>query len=425
MEEKKLPFLADLRDESTEDVRFILVPKSRTVDAEQLMEQLFRQTDLETRFGLNMNVLDADGVPKVMDLREVLQAFLDHRRVVLVRRSKHRLEQINHRLEILEGYLICYLNLDEVIRIIRFEDEPKASLMKKFELTDVQADAILNMRLRSLRKLEEMEIKGEHKKLSAEKKDLTALLKSEDLQWQRIAEQIKETKVQFGQKTALGKRRTELGDAPTAVIVPIESLIEKEPLTVVLSAKGWIRTMRGHRDDLSDVKFKEGDQLLAAIKAQSTDKILLFGTDGRFYAVAADRLAAGRGFGEPIRLLIDLPNDADIVGMFVFDRAQKYLVVSSAGRGFIAPAEQVFAQTKAGKQVLNLAEGEKAVVAAPLVRGGRPDRRRRCGFRRHHRRQSQTPDLPAQGSAGDGARARRHPPALQGRRHGRCEGVPP
>ncbi|TAL00472.1 MAG: DNA topoisomerase IV subunit A [Rhodospirillaceae bacterium] len=370
MEEKKLPFLADVRDESTEDVRLVLEPKSRTVEAEQLMEQLFRQTALEVRFPLNMNVLDADGVPRVMDLRDVLQAYLDHRRVVLLRRSRHRLDAINHRLEILEGYLICYLNLDEVIRIIREEDEPKVRLIKKFQLTDVQAEAILNMRLRSLRKLEEMEIKGEHKTLSAEKKDLNALLKDEDRQWENIASQIKETKAQFGAKTALGKRRTELGEAPTAVVVPIEALIEKEPVTVVLSAKGWIRCMKGHREDLGDVKFKEGDQLLSTLCAQSTDKVLLFGSDGRFYAVGADRLPQGRGFGEPIRLMIDLPNDADIVAMFVFDREQKYLVVSSAGRGFVVPAEQVFAQTKAGKQALNLTDGEKGVVCAPLLLPG-------------------------------------------------------
>jgi topoisomerase-4 subunit A len=222
------------------------------------------------------------------------------------------------------------------------------------------------MRLRSLRKLEEMEIKGEHKTLTVEKKQLTAPLKDEDLQWQAIADQVKETKTQFGGKTPLGKRRTELGEAPPAVIVPIEALIEKEPVTVVLSAKGWIRSMKGHREDIADLKFKEGDQFFASVRAQSTDKVLLFGSDGRFYAISADRLPQGRGFGEPIRLMIDLPNDADIVAMYVFDREQKYLVVSSAGRGFVAPAEQVFAQTKAGKLVLNLAEGERGVVCAPL-----------------------------------------------------------
>ncbi len=370
MDEKKLPFLADIRDESTEEVRVVLEPKSRTVDATQLMEQLFRQTDLEIRFGLNMNVLGADSVPRVMDLREVLQAYLDHRQVVLVRRAEHRLAQISHRLEMLEGYLIAYLNLDTVIKIIRTEDEPKPKLMKRFDLTDVQAEGILNMRLRSLRKLEEFEIKTEHKALSEEKKELNALLKSDDKQWKAIADQVREAKEKFGQKTPLGKRRTELAEAPTAVIVPIEALVEKEPVTVILSAKGWIRAMKGHKEDIlsggGDSKFKEGDAFQAAVLAQSTDKILLFASDGRFYTVAGDRLPQGRGFGEPIRLLVDLPNDADIVGMWVYAREQKFLVVSSIGRGFIVPAEQVFAQTKNGKQCLNLADGEKGRVCAPI-----------------------------------------------------------
>lgn len=368
MEEKKLPFLADIRDESTEEVRIVLEPKSRTVDAEQLMEQLFRQTDLEIRFGLNMNVLGADGIPRVMDLREVLQAYLDHRQVVLVRRSKYRLGQIERRLEILEGYLIAYLNLDEVIRIIRSEDEPKPLLMKRFKLTDTQAEAILNMRLRSLRKLEEFEIRSEHKTLSDELKEIRALLADETKQWQTIAWQVKEAKKQFGQSTPLGKRRTTLTDAPSAVVIPLESLVEKEPATVVLSAKGWIRAMKGHRDDVvsggGDQKFKEGDAFQVAVKAQSTDKILLFGSDGRFYTIAVDRLPQGRGFGEPIRLMIDLPNDAEIIAIRVYAREEKFLIVSSEGRGFIVSAEQVFAQTKNGKQVLNLADGEKARVCA-------------------------------------------------------------
>jgi len=348
----------------------VLEPKSRTVDAAQLMEQLFRQTDLEIRFSLNMNVLDADGIPKVMDLRAVLQAYLDHRQVVLVRRSKHRLAQIVHRLEMLDGYLIAYLNLDAVIHIIRTEDEPKPKLMKRFGLTDVQAEGILNMRLRSLRKLEEMEIKSEHKKLSDEKKDLGALLKDEDKRWKVIAEQVKHAKDKFGQKTPLGKRRTELGEAPTAVVVPLESLVEKEPVTIILSVKGWIRVMKGHKDDVissgADLKFKEGDAFQAAVKAQSTDKMLFFASDGRFYTVPVDRLPMGRGLGEPIRLMVDLPNDADIIGMWVYVREQKFLVVSSVGRGFIVPAEQVFAQTKNGKQCLNLSEGEKGRVCTPI-----------------------------------------------------------
>jgi topoisomerase-4 subunit A len=370
MEEKKLPFLADIRDESTEEVRIVLEPKSRTVEAGQLMEQLFRQTDLEIRFGLNMNVLGADNIPRVMDLRQVLQAYLDHRQVVLVRRSKHRLAEIEHRLEILEGYLIAYLNLDAVIKIIRTEDEPKPVLMRRFKLTDTQAEAILNMRLRSLRKLEEMEIRSEHKSLSDERKEINALLKDEDKRWQTIAWQIKEAKKKFGQATPLGKRRTTLSDAPTAVIVPIEALVEKEPVTVVLSAKGWIRAMKGHKDDVlgsgGDLKFKEGDAFQAAVKAQSTDKILFFGSDGRFYTVAVDRLPLGRGFGEPIRLMVDLPNDAELLAMRVYNREEKFLVVSSEGRGFVVPAEQVFAQTKNGKQCLNLAEGEKGRVCALL-----------------------------------------------------------
>ncbi len=370
MDEKKLPFLADIRDESTEDVRVVLEPKSRGVDATQLMEQLFRQTDLEIRFGLNMNVLGADSVPRVMDLREVLQAYLDHRQIVLVRSSNHRLAEIVRRLEMLEGYLIAYLNLDEVIKIIRTEDEPKPKLMRRFNLTDNQAEGILNMRLRSLRKLEEFEIKTEHKKLSDEKKELSTLLKDEDKQWKVISEQVKWAKEKFGQKTTLGKRRTELGEAPTAVIAPIESLVEKEPVTVVLSKKGWIRAMKGHKDEVvsggADVKFKEGDEFLTAVKAQSTDKILFFGSDGRFYTVAVDRLPQGRGFGEPIRLLVDLPNDADIVGIWVYVREQKFLVVSSVGRGFIVPAEQVFAQTKNGKQCLTLGPGEKGRVCTPI-----------------------------------------------------------
>ncbi len=368
MEEKKLPFLADIRDESTEEVRVILEPKSRTVDATQLMEQLFRQTDLEIRFGINMNVLDGTGIPRVMDLREMLQAYLDHRQVVLLRRSKNRLAEIVRRLEILEGYLIAYLNLDEVIRIIRTEDEPKPKLMKKFGLNDTQAEAILNMRLRSLRKLEEMEIRGEHKELTAERKDLNALIKDEDLQWKAIADQVKEVKKKFGGATPLGKRRTALADAPTAVVVPLESMMEKEPVTVILSAKGWIRAMKGHREDLatSELKFKEGDSFKYAAKAMSTDKILLVGSDGRFYAVACDRLPQGRGFGEPIRLMIDLPNDAEIIHATVYAREQKFLVVSNAGRGFVVKAEDAFAQTKNGRLVLNLAEGEKGVVCAPI-----------------------------------------------------------
>ncbi|MBT4739807.1 MAG: DNA topoisomerase IV subunit A, partial [Rhodospirillaceae bacterium] len=360
MEARKLPFLADIRDESTEDVRLVLEPKSRTVDPDMLMEQLFRQTDLEIRFSLNLNVLCADGVPRVQNLREVLQAYLDHRQDVLQRRSAHRLAKIEHRLEVLEGYLIAYLNLDEVIKIIRQKDEPKPVLMKRFKLTDVQAEAILNMRLRSLRKLEEMEIQGEHDKLSKEMKGLKALLKDASQQWASIGEQLREAKKDFGQDTPLGKRRTELGDAPSAVVVPIEALVEKEPITVVLSSKGWIRALKGHREDISDVKFKDGDDWDFSLQATTVDKILFFGSDGRFYTIPGDRLPQGRGFGEPLRLMIDLPNDATVVEMKVWEKDGRLLVASSGGRGFVVPEEHVFGQTKNGKQVLNLGKGEKA-----------------------------------------------------------------
>ena len=375
MEEKKLPVLADVRDESAEDVRIILEPRSRSVDPEQLMEQLFRQTDLETRFGLNMNVLDSSGVPRVMSLVEVLQAYLNHRKFILVRHAKHQLATINNRLEILAGHLVAYLNLDSVIRLIRREDEPKPLLMKKFKLSDVQAEAILNMRLRSLRKLEEIEIKAEHKNLGIKKRELRSLLKDSKKQWRSIAAQVKHTKEMFGQKTALGKRRTTLGQVPTAVVVPIESFVEKEPITVILSVKGWVRTIKGHRDDVvsgkSELKFKEGDRFLSAVKAQSNDKILLFASDGRFYTLSADKLPQGRGYGEPIRLLMDLPNDADIVSMVVYDQEQKFLLVSSAGRGFVVVAEQVFAQTKNGKQALNLTKGEYGRVCTPVPRSSK------------------------------------------------------
>jgi topoisomerase IV subunit A len=369
MEARKLPFLADIRDESTEDVRLVLEPKSRTVEPEMLMEQLFRQTDLEVRFSLNLNVLCADGVPRVRNLREVLQAYLDHRQIVLVRRSKHRLAKIIHRLEVLEGYLIAYLNLDEVIKIIRDKDEPKPVLMKRFKLTDVQAEAILNMRLRSLRKLEEIEIRGEHDKLSKEMKGLKALIKDESQQWANIVDQLKESKKLFGQDTELGKRRTELGDAPTAMIVPIEALVEKEPITVVLSNKGWIRALKGHRDDISDIKFKDGDDWAFVMPATNVDKIMFFGSDGRFYTIPGDRLPAGRGFGEPLRLMVDLPNDATVIEMKVWEKEGRLLVASSSGRGFVVPEEHVFGQTKNGKQVLNLGKGEKARTCFPMEEG--------------------------------------------------------
>ena len=368
---KKLPILEDVRDESADDVRIVLEPKTGNVPAELLMEQLFKLSDLETRFPLNLNVLDKDNTPRVMDLREALQAFLDHRREVLVRRSTFRLAAIERRLEILEGYLIAYLNLDKLIKIIREEDEPKPKMIKAFGLTDLQAEAILNMRLRALRRLEEFEIRGEHKKLSGERKDLKALLKSEELQWDAIADEVRETKKKFGGKTELGRRRTELADAPAEIEHTMDDFVEREPVTIVLSEKGWIRAAKGHLDDKAagELKYKEGDAARFAVHAQSTDKILVFATNGRFYTLGCDRLPSARGHGEPIRLMIELGNDQDIIQLEVLKGGRKFLVASDAGRGFIVPEDEVVAQTKNGKGVLNLADKEKAQAFAIVPEG--------------------------------------------------------
>ncbi len=366
LEQKKLPLLADVRDESTTEVRIILEPRNRSIDAEHLMEQLFRQTDLEVRVPLNMNVLGADGTPRVMNLKEVLQAFLDHRQDVLQRRSRHRLDKIENRIEVLGGYLIAYLNLDEVIRIIREEDHPKPSLMQRFQLTDNQAEAILNMRLRALRKLEEMEIRREHDALTKEKGALIELLGSEKLRWKRIAAEIAEIGKRFGGNTALGARRTELGEAPTAVVVPIEALVEREDITIVLSEKGWIRAVKGHAAGGEDFAFKEGDSLRFLLRTNTVDKILLFATNGRFYTLAGDKVPRGRGHGEPLRLQVDMPNDAEVAAMLVHRPGHKLLVASSAGRGFAVEETEVLAQTRAGKQVVNLEDGEKALFCVPV-----------------------------------------------------------
>ncbi|MGB0682882.1 MAG: DNA topoisomerase IV subunit A [Magnetovibrionaceae bacterium] len=369
LQSKKLPFLEDIRDESSEDVRIVLEPKSRTVEPEMLMEQLFKLTDFETRFGLNLNVLDKDNTPRVMSLRDALQAYLDHRHEVLVRRSRHRLAKIERRLEILAGFLIAYLNLDEVIRIIREEDDAKASLMVTFDLTDVQADAILNMRLRQLRKLEEIEIKKEHEALSAEKAEIEALLGDEDLRWKAISAQIAETKKAFSQLTELGRRRTDIGDAPADIDVPLEAMIEREPITVVCSAKGWIRAVKGHLDDVSNLKFKDGDKGRFALKAQTTDKLLVFATNGRFYTLGCDKLPGGRGHGEPVRLMVDLPNEADLVTILVHDPNRELLVASDEGRGFRVFEKDIIAQTRAGKQVLNVSGGAEAKAVAFVTEG--------------------------------------------------------
>jgi topoisomerase-4 subunit A len=366
MEAKKLPLLADIRDESAENVRVVLEPKNRSVDAEMVMEQMFRQTDFEIRIPLNMNLLDAQSVPRVMNIKEVLQAFLDHRHEVLQRRSRYRQGKIEARLEVLDGYLIAYLNLDEVIAIIRHEDEPKPKLMARFGLTDNQAEAILNMRLRSLRRLEEFEIKGEHDKLSAELAGLKTLLSDEKARWKAIAKEVKGIKAEFGKDDALGRRRTTLGEAPEGVVVPIEAFIEKEDITVILSEKGWIRAVKGHSESQDDLKFKEGDQLRTILRCSTTDKILLFASNGRFYTLGGDKLPRGRGHGEPLRLMIDLPNDAEIVVLSIYRPNIRLLVASSGGKGFLVKSEEVLAQTRAGKQILNLGDGEAAAYCLAI-----------------------------------------------------------
>jgi topoisomerase-4 subunit A len=368
MQARKLPLLEDVRDESAEDVRLVLEPKSRTVEPEMLMESLFQATDLEMRIGLNMNVLEANGTPRVLNLREVLQAFLDHRHEVLQRRSRNRLEKIERRLEVLAGYMVVYLNLDAVIRIIRHEDEPKPALMKRFKLTEAQAEAILNMRLRSLRRLEELEIRKEIDALETEKKDLTRLLKDEKRRWARIGEEIADIRARFGKKTPLGARRTEIGAAPSATVVPLAALVEREPITVICSDKGWIRAAKGHVTDPGEIKYKEGDRARFVLHAYTTDKLLLLGTNGRFYTLAGDKLPGGRGNGEPVRLMIDLGNDQDVVTLMVHVPGRKLIVASGDGRGFIVPEDEALAQTRAGKQVLNVS-GDVEARACGIAAG--------------------------------------------------------
>jgi topoisomerase IV subunit A len=362
---KKLPMLEDVRDESAEDIRLVLEPKSRTVDPVLLMESLFKVSELETRIPLNMNVLSRGQVPNVLSLREALTEWLDHRKTVLIRRTNFRLQKIAHRLEVLDGLLIAYLNLDEVIRIIRFGEEPKPELMAAFDLTELQADSILNMRLRALHKLEEIEIKREHDNLTREQGELKALLKSDDKIWDRIAGEIKRVKEQFGKGTPLGRRRSSLADAPEIDVDLEEALIEKEPITILLSEKGWVRAMKGHIDDVSGVPFKQGDQLKRALKAQTTDKLVLFASNGKFFTLGCDRLPGGRGHGEPVRLMVDLEENHDVVESFIHKPGRKLLVASTAANGFIVPEEEVVALTRKGKQVLNLTEPEEAAVCVP------------------------------------------------------------
>ena len=361
MNEKKLPFLADMRDESAEDVRLVFEPRSRSVDPALLMESLFKLTELESRIPLNMNVLIRGRIPKVVGLAEALSEWLAHRRDVLLRRSRYRLAQIEHRLEVLGGYLIAYLNLDKVIKIIRNEDEPKPVLMKTFKLSDVQAEAILNMRLRNLRRLEEMEIRGEEKDLRAEKKSLEELIRSEKQQWKKIADEIKNLRDKFGPKTPLGKRRTGFAEAPAHDEAAIEeALVEREPITVVVSEKGWMRALRGQVADLSSLAFKADDGLKLAFFAETTSKLLVFATNGRFYTIDAAKLPGGRGHGEPTRLFIDLEQEADVVAVFRYQGGRKFLVASRQGRGFIVAEDECLANTRKGKQVLNVKSPDAA-----------------------------------------------------------------
>ncbi|MGR3483031.1 DNA topoisomerase IV subunit A [Salipiger marinus] len=391
---KKVPILADVRDESAEDVRVVLEPRSRTVDPDMLMNMLFRNSDLEIRFSLNMNVL-IDGVtPKVCSLKEMLRAFLDFRREVLCRRSAHRMEKIDHRLEVLEGLIIAYLHLDRVIDIIRYDDDPKAALMREDwsrsfiratserdysappplsgdevrVLTEVQTEAILNMRLRSLRRLEEMELVGERDRLQAERAGLVDLLASEDLQWKSVTAQLREVKKAFAKDLARGGRLTGFAEAGEVEDVPIEAMIDREPITVVCSQMGWIRAMKGHIDLKSELKFKDGDGPRFIFHAETTDKLLVYGSNGRFYTVSATSLPGGRGMGEPLRLMVDLPNEAQIVDIFTHDPARRLLLASSAGDGFVVPETEVLAQTRTGKQVLNVRDGVTAKICKP-VRG--------------------------------------------------------
>ena len=367
MNAKQLPMLDDIRDESAEDIRVVIEPKSKNLNPEQVMAVLYKQTDLESRFSLNMNVIDSEGVPRVMGLRDVLLQWLQHRNVVLVRKSQFRLDKITARLEVLDGYLIAYLNLDEVIRIIREEDHPRDDLMQAFKLTQVQADAILNMRLRALRKLEEDGIRIEHAELTEEMKQLKALLASDDQQQAVIAGELKELRKTFGPKTELGKRRTVFEEVDEAAEVPLEIMVEKEPVTVVLSDKGWIRALKGHAENGSKLTYKDGDKADFVLHAMTTDKLILFASNGRAYTLDVAKLPGGRGNGEPVRLLIDLEPAEAIIEAFVHEPGRKLLVASRVGNGFVVDENEMIANRKAGKQILNVKAPDEAAICSPVI----------------------------------------------------------
>jgi topoisomerase-4 subunit A len=387
---KKVPILADIRDESAEDIRVVLEPKSKNVDPDVLMNMMYRNSDLELRFSLNMNVL-IDGVtPKVCSMKEVLRAFLDHRRDVLQRRSEYRMGKIDHRLEVLDGFIIAFLNLDRVIDIIRYDDDPKAALMRENwdldhprafddadyvtpaaggegQLSEVQAEAILNMRLRSLRRLEEVELTKERDALRDERAGLVELLASDELQWSKITGQLRETKKQFGKDYAGGARRTLFAEAGEVEDVPLEAMIDREPITVVCSQMGWIRAMTGHIDLSRELKFKDGDGPRFVFHAETTDRLLAFGSNGRFYTLSAANLPGGRGMGEPLRLIVDLPNEVEIVDILIHHPEGRLLVASSAGNGFICAEKDIVAQTRSGKQVLNVKDDDRAQICIPVT----------------------------------------------------------
>ena len=391
IQSKKLPILADVRDESADDVRLVLEPRSRSVDADVLMNMLYRQTDLETRFALNMNVLIDGRTPKVCSLKEVLRAFLDHRREVLLRRSRHRLDKIDHRLEVLEGFITAFLNLDRVIDIIRYDDDPKRALMhedwdrdharatdegdyvsplpteRAAWLSEVQADAILNMRLRALRRLEELELRRERDALMAEREGIEELLGHTDVQWARIVEELRATRKQFGAAYPRGGRLTSFSEAGPVEDVPLEAMIDREPITVVCSQMGWIRAMKGHIDTGQELKFKDGDGPRFIFHAETTDRLLMMGSNGRFYTLQASALPGGRGMGEPVRLMVDLPNEAQIVALRIHRPGGRLLVASSAGDGFVLSEDEAVAQTRGGRQVLNVRAPAAAILAKPVA----------------------------------------------------------
>jgi topoisomerase-4 subunit A len=369
--DKKLPILEDVRDESDETIRIVIVPRNRNVDPEILKESLYRLTDLETRFPLNLNVLDATRTPRVLGLKPVLTEWLRHQIDVLLRRSRHRLDKIADRLELLDGYIIAYLNLDRVIEIIRTEDEPKQVMMAEFGLTDRQTEAILNMRLRSLRRLEEMELRREHDELLKEREELEKLIENPARQRTRLKRDLTALRKRYGPETVMGRRRTTLEEAAPAREIPLEAMIDREPITVILSQRGWIRALKGHADLAATdaFKFKEGDGPAFALHCQTTDKLLLVASDGRFFTLGADKLPGGRGFGEPVRVMIDMANETQILALFAARPGGRLLLAASDGRGFVAEMNEVLAETRKGRQVVNLRDKQSLKVIRPIPPG--------------------------------------------------------